>query len=209
MRAMLLAVLAALAGPTAADEAGTFDYYVLALSWSPNWCAAEGDARGAEQCGAGQGLGWTLHGLWPQYERGWPADCSTSARPPSRQRTAAEADIYGSAGLAWHQWRKHGTCSGLAPGDYYRLARLAYERIERPEILRQLDREVTLPASVIEDAFLEVNPALGADGLTVTCRGDRIQEVRICLTRDLEPRRCGSDVRSDCTLPDAGFAPVR
>jgi ribonuclease T2 len=123
--------------------------------------------------------------------------------------TAEMADIMGSGGLAWHQWRKHGVCSGLSAGDYFRLSRLAYGRVTRPEVLRRLDRTVRLPATVIEAAFLEVNPDLSPDMLTVTCRAGHVQEVRICLTRDLEPRECGADVARDCSLRDAIFAPMR
>ena len=97
--------------------AGAFDYYVLALSWSPNWCAREGDARGAEQCE--RDLGWSLHGLWPQYTAGWPAFCPSPEAPPSRSATRAMSDIMGSSGLAWHQWRKHGTCTGDSAADYF------------------------------------------------------------------------------------------
>ena len=210
MRMMVLA-LVMLAGAARADgeRAGEFDYYVLALSWTPSWCAIEGDARGSSQCDAGRGFGFTLHGLWPQYETGWPAYCPTAERNPSRSMTGQEADIYGSSGLAWHQWNKHGVCSGLSAADYYALARLAYQRVERPDLLRQLDRDVRLPAAVIEEAFLEENPALEADMLTVTCRDGRIQEVRICLTRELEPRLCGADVRRDCQMQDALFSPMR
>ena len=118
------------------------------------------------------------------------------------------ADIMGTSGLAWYQWNKHGACSGLSPADYYALSRLAYERIARPEVFRRLERAVTLPASVVEEAFLEANPALAPDGITITCRDGMIQEARICLTRDLEPRDCGADVIRDCRMRDALFEPI-
>ncbi|MBF9032547.1 ribonuclease T [Rhodobacterales bacterium HKCCE3408] len=207
----LAVLLICLSGPALAEgeRAGAFDYYVLALSWTPSWCAYEGDARDSEQCDPGQGFGFTLHGLWPQYEAGWPSYCPTVERAPSRAMTAAEAEIYGTSGLAWHQWRKHGVCTGLPAADYYRLARRAYDSIERPELLRALGREVRLPASVIEEAVLEANPGLGPDMVTVTCQDGRIAELRICLTRGLEPRDCAPDVRRDCTATDALFPPVR
>ena len=90
------------------EPAGVFDHYVLALSWTPNWCAREGDARDAPNCASGQGFGFTLHGLWPQYAEGWPSFCPTAADPPPRSMTAAQADLFGAAGLAWHQWRSDG-----------------------------------------------------------------------------------------------------
>jgi len=203
-----LAALAALAWTQAAAEgepAGRFDYYVLSLSWSPSWCALEGEARNSPQCD--RPLGWVLHGLWPQYERGWPAYCRTDARDPSRAATAAMADIMGTSGAAWHQWKKHGRCSGLAPADYFALARRAHEAIAKPEVLNRLEDPVTLPASVVEEAFLQANPGLAAEEITITCKAGRIQEARICLTRDLAPRRCGDDVIRDCTLKDALLDP--
>lgn len=191
------------------EAAGDFDYYVLSMSWSPTWCALEGDRRGSPQCDAEKDFGWVLHGLWPQYEDGWPSYCRSDARNPSRADTAAMADIMGSSGSAWHQWNKHGRCSGLGSDDFYALAREAYGRVNRPALLRQLDKAVRLPASVIEQAFLEDNPEWSADMLTITCRSNRIQEARLCLTRDLEPRVCGADVIRDCRQSDALFAPIR
>ncbi|EAR49599.1 ribonuclease T2 family protein [Oceanicola granulosus HTCC2516] len=204
---LLLLPFAAPAG--AQDRAGAFDYYVLALSWSPNWCAREGDAQDSPQCDAGRAFGWVVHGLWPQYERGWPDYCATTERAPSRSETAAMADLFGTSGSAWHQWRKHGVCSGLSSADYYALAREAFGRIARPEVFRKLDEAVTLPAAVVEEAFLADNPDLRADGITVTCRDGMIQEARICLTRDLAFRACGADVARDCGLDDALFEPIR
>ena len=209
MRAWLFALLL-LPGLAWADgKPGQFDYYVLSLSWSPNWCEIEGDARGSDQCDARHDHGWILHGLWPQYHRGWPSFCQTAERAPSRGMTAAMTDIMGSSGLAWHQWKKHGTCSGLSAPAYYALSREAYARVIRPEIFRKLTRPVKLPASVVEEAWLEANPDLEPDGITITCRDGYIQEARICLSRDLDPVPCGQDVVRDCRMRDALFTPVR
>jgi ribonuclease T2 len=209
MRGLLL-VLLALSTPAAAEgeRAGDFDYYVLSLSWSPNWCALEGDAEDSPQCDPARDLGWVLHGLWPQYEDGWPSFCRTTERDPTRRETAAMADIMGTSGLAWYQWKKHGRCAGLPPEDYFALARKAYERVNLPDIFMRLDKSVRLPASVVEEAFLEANPDWEADTVTITCRSERIEEARICLTKDLEPRACGADVVRDCRMQDALFDPV-
>lgn len=204
----MIALLLIMTAPISRAEgrAGVFDYYVMALSWSPAWCAGEGRGRGAAQCE--RATGWVLHGLWPQYERGWPSDCPSVERNPSRRETREQEDLFGSSGSAWHQWNKHGRCSGLSSRDYYLLAAEAYARIKRPEILRRLREPVRLPAHVIEDAFLEANPGLGPDMLTVSCRAGAIAEVRVCFTRDLEPRACSADVARDCALNDALFTPV-
>lgn len=190
-------------------RAGEFDYYVMALSWSPSWCAIEGDGRGADQCRTGSGHGWTLHGLWPQYDRGWPSYCRTSHPAPTRAMTASMADIMGSGGLAWHQWRKHGVCSGLSASAYFDLSRHAFDQLVKPAVFDQLVRPVRLPARLIEEAFLRENPAFRADMLTVTCRQKRIYELRVCLAKDLTPMRCGDDVIRDCDLSDAVLDPPR
>ncbi|WP_240453758.1 ribonuclease T2 [Chachezhania antarctica] len=207
--ALFLAVFAAGAAWAGDETPGDFDYYVLSLSWSPNWCAQVGDAHGSEQCDKDRDFGWTLHGLWPQYDNGWPDYCKTTEHPPSQAMTLGMADIMGTAGLAWHQWEKHGTCSGLSAGDYFALSRQAYEAVNRPAMLRQLDKPVTLPASVVEEAFLEANPGWNADMLTITCKESAIAEARLCLTRDLDPRPCTGRTLRDCTATDALLTPIR
>ena len=209
MRWLLIWVLTALPVWAGNDKAGQFDYYVMALSWSPNWCELEGDAKGSDQCAARHDQGWILHGLWPQYHRGFPSYCRTSERAPSRGQANAMADIMGTGGLAWHQWKKHGVCSGLSSAAYYELSRKTYASVKRPEIFRKLTKDIKLPASVVQDAWLKANPNLEANGITITCKKGHIQEARICLSRDLKPVPCGQDVVRDCRMKDAVFTPVR
>lgn len=212
MRKLLVAIWAAcLAGPGMAEgeRAGDFDYYVLALSWNATWCALEGDARGADQCDARHDLGWTLHGLWPQFHRGWPSYCPTVERAPSRGMTGVMVDIMGSSGLAWHQWRKHGVCAGVPASTYFAQSRAAYDSITRPEVFRTLPDPVRVPPKVVEQAFLRDNPQLEPDMITITCKGGRIQEARICLSKTLDPVPCGRDVVRDCSADSALFAPMR
>ncbi len=209
-RLLMLAILALPFQARADGEpAGEFDYYVMALSWSANWCAIEGDAKRSPQCDESRNHGWTLHGLWPQFHRGWPAFCPTVAAQPRRSMTQDMADIMGTSGLAWYQWKKHGVCSGLSAPQYYALSRRAYNSILRPSVFRKLAQPVHLPAKVVEKAFIQSNPQLEPDMITVTCRNRMIQEVRICLSRDLTPVPCGADVMRDCTLDNALFHPMR
>lgn len=205
MAALVMTALPSFGG----DGPGDFDYYVLSLGWSPTWCALTGDARGDDQCDTRHDYGFTLHGLWPQNEVGWPGDCRAAVRDPSRRETSAMADIMGSGGLAWHEWKKHGRCSGLSSGDYFALSRRAYESVTIPPVLAGLDRDVKLPARVVEDAFIEANPGLDRGAITVTCEQGRIDEVRICLTKGLDPRPCGADAARDCRMPDALMSQVR
>lgn len=194
IKRLSLAACLALAGAPAG--AAGFDYYVLALTWTPSWCASEAgpeDARPGGQCDPRRGLGFTLHGLWPQDAAGgWPEYCETEARDPSRRETAAMADVMGSATLAWYQWKKHGRCSGLDPEAYFGSARRVYEALALPA-----PQDGRATAAAIEAGFLEVNPALAPDGVIVTCRGGQLQEIRVCLTPDLAPRACAADVAAD------------
>lgn len=209
MRWLFIWFMTAIAASAEENKAGAFDYFVLSLSWSPNWCALEGDAQGSDQCDAGRKNGWIMHGLWPQYQSGYPEFCRTSQPPPTRTMTASMADIMGTSGLAWYQWKKHGVCSGLSATQYYDLSRRAYQAVVRPEVFRRLDRAVTLPASVVQDAFIQANPGLKPDMITITCKDGYIQEVRLCLTKDLDPVQCGRDVVRDCTAANALFTPIR
>lgn len=211
MKRVFALLMALMAGPAFADgeKAGDFDYYVMSLSWSSAWCELEGDARDDPQCDIGRGLTFVLHGLWPQYENGWPQYCRTGQRDPARSETAAMADIMGGAGLAFYQWKKHGRCAGLSSADYFATARRAYGSVTIPPVFAKMSKTLKVPASVIEGAFLESNPGLKPDQITITCKDGYIQEVRLCLTPDLTPRRCGDDTIRDCRLQDAVLEAVR
>lgn len=195
--------------PGLAKADGDFDYYVLALSWAPSWCQIEGDDKGAEHCDPSRDAAFTLHGLWPQYEVSYPEFCRSSFRDPSRGDTARQASLFGSSGFAWHQWKKHGRCSGLSPSNYFETAKKAYETIRTPPILTRIEDELNIAPSVIEAALLEENEGLTADGVTITCRSGHILEARVCLTKDLEFRSCGLDIQRDCTASSARFPPIR
>jgi ribonuclease T2 len=209
MRWIVALILAA--GPAWAEgEApGTFDYYVLSLSWSSAWCANEGDARGEDQCDPRHDFTFSLHGLWPQNDVGWPSFCPTAKPPPSRAETAAMADVMGSAGLAWYEWKKHGTCSGLSARDYFALARKAFARVRIPDVLKAVDRPLPVAPHVIEDALISVNPGLTPPMVTILCDHGRISEARVCLTKDLGFRACGVDAARDCRMQGAILEPVR
>ena len=160
------------------------DYLVLAISWTPSWCAAEGDARGAARCDTG--AGWLVHGLWPQHATGgWPEFCETPARAPSRSDSATMVDIMGDSGLAFYQWRKHGSCSGLDGAQYYGAIRAAFDALDLPR-----PAAGPLPPSGLLEDLRARNPAIPEDGASVTCRDGTVQELRVCLTPDLRPRAC-------------------
>lgn len=206
MRYLVLLVLILSALPARAAE---FTHYVLALSWNASWCALEGDARSADQCDPRHDIGFTLHGLWPQGDRDWPSFCRTVERDPPRSMTAAMADIMGSPGLAWYQWKKHGRCSGLSAREYFKLSRDAFAMIKRPPILRKIDKRMKMPPGVLEKAFLEANPNLKANQIAVTCKDGYAQEIRICLTKGLVPRACNARTERGCRADRVLFPPMR
>lgn len=182
----------ALASPTLASGSqgrpGDFDFLVLSLSWSPTWCAENRRDRG--QCDVERPFGFVVHGLWPQYERGWPEYCDTGTPRISRRLIDAMQDIMPNPGLVGHQWRKHGACTGLDPQRYLALTRLARERVTVPQIYRNAERSHRDSARGIEDAFAAANPGLDSNEIALSCDGERLREVRICLDRKLQFRAC-------------------
>jgi ribonuclease T2 len=177
------------AGPAGADDTpGDFDFYVLSLSWSPTFCATAEEADSSAQCDTPT-LGFAMHGLWPQYDAGYPEFCEGAGRVTAAV-IRAQLDIMPDRGLITHQWRKHGSCSGLAPEDYFELARAAFEAIRIPPEFATRTADLRLSAAAVEAAFAAVNPGLTAEGMAVSCDDGRLEEVRICLTRDLDFRAC-------------------
>lgn len=179
---------------------GDFDFYVLALSWSPGFCELDGDrTRNREQCGDGAGLRFVVHGLWPQNERGYPSDCGPAGRTPSRIALEQAEGVFPTESLARYEWRKHGTCSGSSPSDYFRDVRRARDKITIPPALAKADRDQSWTAIDLERAFAAANPGLRPDMMSVACKRGMLQEVRICLTKDLRDfRTCQQVDRSGC-----------
>lgn len=206
--ALVAAFAATLAPANAQDRAGDFDFYVLSLSWSPTYCAGS-RGRDDEQCGRDKKFAFVVHGLWPQYERGFPSDCRVSGRSPTRAQVDGMLDIMPSPGLVRHEWRKHGTCSGLDPRSYFDLVRAAAEKVAVPDALKNADREQEMSPADIERAFVDANRGMRPSGIAVGCRSGDLQEVRVCLTRDLAFRSCAEVDRRACrsgrvTVPAAG-----
>jgi ribonuclease T2 len=176
-------------------HAGEFDYYLLSLSWAPTYCLTHAD-DGAE-C-SGKGYGFVLHGLWPQYDSGgYPADCETDI-DLSAQAAAKGRTIYPSERLMKHEWREHGTCSGLSPIDYFNAADRATAAVRIPVELEAPKREGTFTSTQIIALFQRANPALPASSVVVACSRAQMSEIRICLTKDLTIRSCGHGVRTSC-----------
>jgi ribonuclease T2 len=162
---------------------GQFDFYVLALSWSPGFCALGGAEKNRKQCDSD--LGFVVHGLWPQYTSGYPSECAIVATQPSRAALAATAGVYPDTGLARYEWRKHGTCSGLSPTDYFAAVRKAREAVVIPPAIATMNQDATWTPIDLERAFAAANRGLRTDMMSVSCRRGVLSEIRICFTKDL------------------------
>lgn len=184
---------------TAQDRAGDFDFYVLALSWSPTWCANQESASGSAQCRSEADFGFIVHGLWPQREQGYPQSCATT-EPQRVPLSLAEEmrDLMPSRGLVFSQWRKHGTCTGLSQAQYFATVRSAAARVTIPPQFTGLRQNAAFSAAELERAFLDANPRMEGSGIAVACEAGALEEVRICLTRDLEFRACAEVDRRGC-----------
>ena len=211
--AVALAAMSLAATPlvpaSAADQAGQFDFYVLALSWSPSWCAAHPDRNQKGQCDPQKNYGYIVHGLWPQNEHGFPQFCAT--REPDRvpfEVGKPYLDIIPSIGLIGHEWRKHGVCSGLKQADYFATIKKAYQAVTIPPALAHVDKAESVAPADIEKAFLAANPGMKAEGIAVACSGKMLEEVRICLNKDLSFRDCAEVDRKACSLSSIQVPPV-
>lgn len=187
-----------------------FDFYVLALSWSPGYCQSQGDRANQQQCGPGKSFDWIVHGLWPQFQTGYPEFCE----PGTRERVpnslvSATLDIMPSAGLIGHQWRKHGSCSGLDQRSYFETSRRAFDMIEKPDIDAGRLQSFRQDHLSIENAFLDENSALRPEHVGVTCDRRFLRDVRICITKDLQSFvSCPEVDRRHCKLPEMVVVPA-
>lgn len=198
-------------GPVSQTAVPDFDYYVLSLSWSPSYCEAEATDRDKMQCG-GRPFAFIVHGLWPQNEKGYPEDCPTDAPRVPDALVAALLDIMPSRGLIGHEWRSHGACTGMSQEDYFTQVRGAYAAIAIPVQFQAPTSELTLSPTDIARAFLDANNGnLDPGDLVVTCGGGtRLDEVRLCLTKDLHFRACGRQTMASICRRDAvRMPPVR
>jgi ribonuclease T2 len=198
---------AALAQRDREHEPGKFDFYVLALSWSPTYCERNAD-RAPQQCGA-RPFSFVVHGLWPQYEHGFPQSCVQPPPRLPREIMQSMLDLMPAPRLVFHEWDRHGVCSGLAARAYFDLVRKARESVKIPAEYTDVQRALSVTTDEVEDAFVKSNPGMTRAGIAVTCGGNRLGEVRVCMTRDLKFRDCPEIDRRACRREKLVMPPVR
>ncbi|MEH2089344.1 ribonuclease T2 family protein [Nostoc sp.] len=191
---------------------GKFDFYVLTLSWSPDYCAKNG-TRDPQQCGSGKKLGFVLHGLWPQYQAGYPANCSTQKLPSEVKRRFP--NLYASNKLYDHEWEKHGTCSGKTPAEYLGLSKKLKDAIAIPAAYNRPNKPVRTTITNFKNSFVSANNQITADGVAPFCSGSGrfLQEVFFCYSKNGEPGICSAEIlkrsQKSCGQPDFLLRNVR
>ncbi len=197
--------------------AGKFDYYQLVLSWSPTHCADNSRGSNDTQCGLRRArpYGFIVHGLWPQYERGWPEFCRTRGKPYVPGAIINKMmDIMPSRGLIIHQYKKHGTCSGLDPETYFKATRIAHKNVRIPKMFQEPQSQLLMTPGELVTQFRAVNPTLTKDAIQVVCKrgnANRLKEVKVCMTRKGRFRTCAPEgpVRHKCQNKKMHIPPVR
>ena len=191
------------------NEPGKFDFYLLSLSWSPTFCEERGESRNAkQQCGE-RPFSFVVHGLWPQYEKGFPEFCQNPPAFVDNKIIGSMLDLMPARGLIINEWKKHGTCTGLSVQGYFQLVRQVRAAVKIPPDYLDLKQPLTVTPDEIEEAFIKVNPGMTRAGIAVTCNSPRLSEVRICMTRDLKFRECEDVDRRACKREKLVMPPVR
>jgi ribonuclease T2 len=213
-----LILFAGLADPASAQDRrqnapGAFDFYVLSLSWSPSFCAqaaerGNGSRSQQAQCG-GRPFSCVVHGLWPQYEHGFPDYCQRPSPRLDHRIMTSMLDLMPAPGLIYNEWDKHGTCSGLGARAYFEAIRKARAAVKIPAEFLDLAAPKTVAPNTIEDAFIKDNPGLSHSAIAVICDRNRLSEVRICMNKDLQFRACEEIDRRACRRDQVVMPPVR
>jgi len=191
----------ALAEEAAPKQPGRFDFYVLALSWSPSYCEnarqRAPNRTPALQC-SGRPFAFVVHGLWPQYTQGFPSYCQVPAPRVEAKLVSAMLDLMPSRRLVYYEWNRHGTCSGLSAQGYFDTLRKARAAVTIPAGYRDPAEPLSVSPADVAAAFIEANPGLSAAAMAVACNKTRLTEVRVCLGKDLSFHDCPAIARATC-----------
>jgi ribonuclease T2 len=209
---LLLALGCSLAGTSLAKSKkkppapSTFDYYLLTLSWAPEFCATNPQGKSSAECDPNQHMGLVVHGLWPQYNNGkWPQDCASTPPVPS-DTVDRMMPIMPGQQLIQHEWAKHGTCSGLSVDQYFAGIEKLYKGLNVPDDFKKPSSSSAAGPSNIEQKFATANQA-PAGAFRVSCPQNKFSAVEVCLSKDFQYQACPSTVR-ECHAPQVEILPV-
>jgi ribonuclease T2 len=217
LRAALLVLLLTPRAATAQDSRqsapGQFDFYVLSLSWSPSFCAeaaerGTGSANANVQCGP-RPYSFVVHGLWPQYDNGFPEYCQIPAPRLNRGVVSSMLDLMPAPRLIFNEWDRHGTCSGQSPRAYFETVRKARAVVKIPPEFTDLKEPLSVTPRAVAEAFIKANPGLSPGAMAVGCDAKRLTEVRLCLAKDLRFRECAEIAKRSCNREQVTMPPLR
>jgi ribonuclease T2 len=191
---------------TASSEAGKFDYYVLSLSWAPNYCAGH-PADKSSECQPGGHVGFVLHGLWPQFNAGRPPLSCGPTSPVAAETVRHMLEYFPDRGLIQHEWTTHGSCSGLAAQDYFGKMEQAFKAVKVPDQYRTLDQTQKFPSKQLEKAFADANHA-PANAFRVSCFSGALVNMEVCMSKDLQYQACTQSVH-ECSSSQLLMRAVR
>ncbi len=195
-------------GGGSSSTPGQFDYYLLSLSWAPDFCDLKGSARSSRECATGNHVGFIVHGLWPQFERGgYPKQCAP-ASPVASDIVTRMLPLMMDAGLVQHEWADHGTCSGLDTSTYFDTVRKAAAAVTIPSDYKNLNQAIQVSPGDVDGKFAAANTSFPQNTFRTACGSGEISEVHVCLTKDLKPRACAVDVQ-DCSAGQQRMLPLR
>ncbi len=194
-------------GSSGADNTpGAFDYYLLVLSWAPEFCATHRSSMSSSECDPKRHYGFVVHGLWPQNNDGsWPKDCG-SARPVSEEIVREMLPIMPARGLIQHEWSAHGTCSGLPSQEYFGDIQQLYKMIKVPAEYQHPNSEFSARPADIEQKFAHANGAPQA-AFRVSCSSGEFIAIEACFDKHLKYRDCGSSAK-ECRAPQVRVLPT-
>lgn len=186
-----------------------FAYYLLALSYAPDFCSQPQGVKDPRECGNGRHIGFVVHGLWPQGENGRGPEKCGNASPVSQSIIQQTLKYVPTESLIQHEWATHGTCSGLSAADYFAALRKARDSVSIPKDLDQLTQKLQLGPAQIESKLAAANPNFPKGAFRTSCYKDgELQEVRVCFNKDLSPRSCTASA-GECTMNKVTILPVR
>jgi ribonuclease T2 len=193
-------MFAATQSQAAENSPHQFDFYVLSLSWSPSYCAGIGNQRQDPQCN--KPFGFVVHGLWPEQGSGTAVVCEKSDVPLPRALVNEQLDIFPAPGLVIHEWRTHGACSGMDPTGYFSFVHKAFASITVPAAYGHIDQPQMMDTSAIAKDFMTANKGLDASEMAVACNRQGLEEIRICISKDLKSfHACADIVGNSCKSP--------
>jgi ribonuclease T2 len=172
----------------ATAEGQPYDFYLLNLSWSPEFCATH---DGSPECASHPGF--VVHGLWPQSNDGsYPQYCG---RRPGPTSDSVWAGLMPTASLAMHEWQTHGACTPYDADTYFGLIRRAFGEVHIPPALTNTTQQTMEPPAAIIDSFAQNNAGFPSGSIALSCGNNYLTAIEVCFDKSLNPIAC-SNVRT-------------